>query len=56
MATNTVNSFTNHIGNGTAGPFNVSFSNQLSSNSIFNWDFGNGNSSSDQFPNYSFEN
>ena len=26
MATNTVNSFTDHTGNGTAGPFNVSFS------------------------------
>ena len=26
MATNTAASFTNHTGNGTAGPFNVSFS------------------------------
>ena len=26
MATNTAASFTNHTGNGTAGPFNISFS------------------------------
>ena len=37
-------------------PFNVSFSNHLPSNSIFNWDFGDGNSSSDQFPSHNFEN
>ena len=37
-------------------PFNVSFSNHLPSNAIFNWDFGDGNLSSDQFPIHSFEN